>query len=187
MLCCPTSSCEKCYTQTRAVPGLSHLTEMAACQLIFQGVACLHTQKPAQNKPLLELSWHRMRGKWGREQTGKGSVLDFLFWRRPYVLLPPCRPLETSTVHVNFGQARRKQGGWVRWRTKLARLDRWGMCGVGRVKSEQAPSADSSVMQASCWPLLGSSRENGHKVELWHLSISEQLNTHRCPECPDPS
>ncbi len=92
MLCCPTSSCEKCYTQTRAVPGLSHLTEMAACQLIFQGVACLHTQKPEQNKPLLEHSWHRMRGKWGREQTGKGSVLDFLFWRRPYVLLPPCRP-----------------------------------------------------------------------------------------------
>lgn len=48
MLCCPTSSCEKCYTQTRAVPGLSHLTEMAACQLIFQGVACLHTKNRAK-------------------------------------------------------------------------------------------------------------------------------------------
>lgn len=65
-------------------------------------------------------------GKTGREHTDKGSILDFLFRRRPYVLLQACRPPETSTVHVNFGQARRKQGGWVRWRTKLGWTD--GAC-----------------------------------------------------------
>lgn len=164
----------------------SHLTKISACQPIFQGVACLCTRtQKKQSKTSLYSSLHGT----GWVEKGGGSKQirersDFLFRKQPYVLIPAWCPLETSTVHVNFGQARRKRGGWLRWRTKLARLDRWGMCGVGRVKSEEAPSAASSVVQAGCWPLLGSSRENGHKVELWLLSISEQLITRRCPECP---